>query len=117
MSAGSMEDLTPTEVAQPAILAHTAAVLSILETELGFLRHIRTENSTPPVPVLGHSLGEFAALASLGVFSLLEAISLVVRIFPALVIVAIFFSDGDLLTFDVIFVLIGFGVLKPRYGE
>lgn len=78
MGDGTLEDLTPTEVAQPAILSHSAAVLEILENELGFCSALAEGPPTgAALSVLGHSLGEFSALLSLGVFSPAEAAFLV----------------------------------------
>ncbi|MFN4213271.1 MULTISPECIES: ACP S-malonyltransferase [unclassified Exiguobacterium] len=66
MAAGSKEDLQQTEVAQPAIVAH-AASLALAYGETG---------ATPDV-VIGHSVGEYAALVIAGVIDLEEASVLV----------------------------------------
>ncbi len=62
----SMEDLVETEVQQPALVATCLAILAAL----------RTEGLEPDV-VVGHSVGEFAALASVGAIGTGEAIGLV----------------------------------------
>ena len=61
-----LEELVDTEVQQPALVATSLAVLAALET-----RGIR------PDVVVGHSVGEFAALASVSAMSNGEAIGLV----------------------------------------
>ncbi len=67
MFEGPAEDLTLTENTQPALLAHAMAVLRVIETEGG---HPLTDLA---VVVAGHSLGEYAALAAAGAFTLPEA--------------------------------------------
>ena len=61
-----MEDLVETEVQQPALVATCLAILAAL----------RKEGIEPDV-VVGHSVGEFAALASVGAIGTGEAIGLV----------------------------------------
>lgn len=57
---GSNSTLTETENAQPAIMAISIMVLRVLERDFGFRTADRVDVT------LGHSLGEFAALASSG---------------------------------------------------
>ncbi len=67
MFEGPGEELTLTENTQPALLAHSLAVLRVLETEGGFqLKH-------KAVVVAGHSLGEYSALAAAGAFPIATA--------------------------------------------
>jgi [acyl-carrier-protein] S-malonyltransferase len=61
-----LEALVGTEVQQPALVATSLAILAAL----------RTEGLEPDV-VVGHSVGEFAALASVGAIGTGEAIALV----------------------------------------
>jgi [acyl-carrier-protein] S-malonyltransferase len=63
---GPLEDLTETEVQQPALVATSLACLRAVET-LG-LR---------PAAVVGHSVGEYSALAACGALSPADAIGLV----------------------------------------
>src|SRR5271154_1781349 len=56
MFEGPAEDLTLTENAQPALMAHSLAVLRVIEGE-GALRLADTA-----AVVAGHSLGEYSAL-------------------------------------------------------
>ena len=67
MFEGPAEDLTLTENAQPALMAHSLAVLRVLEREGGFVLADRA------VVVAGHSLGEYSALAAAGGFGLGQA--------------------------------------------
>ncbi len=67
MFEGPPEDLTLTENAQPALMAHSLAVLRVLEREGGFKLADRA------VVVAGHSLGEYSALAAAGSFSIAES--------------------------------------------
>jgi [acyl-carrier-protein] S-malonyltransferase len=60
-------DLTLTENAQPALMAVSMAVIRVLEAEHG----ITVKNTA--VYVAGHSLGEYAALAAAGTFTLADA--------------------------------------------
>jgi [acyl-carrier-protein] S-malonyltransferase len=64
---GPQETLTLTENAQPALMAHSMAVIRVLEAEKGLdlARHVRF--------VAGHSLGEYSALAAAGAFSIGDA--------------------------------------------
>ena len=66
MSEGPDDQLTLTENAQPAIMAHAIAVLRVLEKEGGIAL---TEAADC---VAGHSLGEYTALCAAGAFSLAE---------------------------------------------
>ena len=63
MFEGPSEELTLTENAQPALMAHSLAVLRVLEREGGF------KLADKAVVVAGHSLGEYSALAAAGSFS------------------------------------------------
>ena len=63
MREGPAEDLTLTENAQPAIMAHAMAVLRVLEA--GGMKISEKGDA-----VAGHSLGEYTALAAAGAFSL-----------------------------------------------
>ena len=66
MREGPEDQLTLTENAQPAIMAHAIAVLRVLEREGGVL--IAAKGSC----VAGHSLGEYTALCAAGSFSLAD---------------------------------------------
>src|SRR5579871_2081602 len=70
MFEGPGEELTLTENTQPALLAHSLAVLRVLEREGGF------SLADKAVVVAGHSLGEYSALAAAGSFSVAQAASL-----------------------------------------
>src|ERR1700760_3797880 len=63
---GPEADLTLTENAQAAIMAHSMAVLRVLEKEMGLdlSKHARL--------VAGHSLGEYSALCAAGAFTLAD---------------------------------------------
>ena len=61
-----IEDLVDTEVQQPALVATSLAILAALR-----------EQGIEPDVVVGHSVGEFAALAAAGVLETGEAIGLV----------------------------------------
>lgn len=63
---GDLDELTKTHNAQPAILLHSMAVLTVLRTK-GF----------KPKVVAGHSLGEFSALVAAGVFQAMDALLIV----------------------------------------
>ena len=63
MFEGPSEELTLTENAQPALMAHSLAVLRVLEREGGF------KLADKAVVVAGHSLGEYSALAAAGSFT------------------------------------------------
>jgi [acyl-carrier-protein] S-malonyltransferase len=67
MFEGPAEELMLTANAQPALMAHSIAVLRVLESEakLDFGKHVSF--------VAGHSLGEYSALAAAGTFSLSDA--------------------------------------------
>jgi [acyl-carrier-protein] S-malonyltransferase len=66
MADGPEDTLTVTENAQPAILAHSIAVLRVIEERLG-----RVTLSA------GHSLGEFSAHVAAGTFSFSDALKIV----------------------------------------
>ena len=66
MADGPEDALTVTENAQPAILAHSIAVLRVIEERLG-----RVTFSA------GHSLGEFSAHVAAGTFSFSDALKIV----------------------------------------
>ena len=63
---GPESDLTLTENAQPAIMAHSMAILRILEKEMGL------DVAKHAYLVMGHSLGEYSALRAAGAFSLAD---------------------------------------------
>lgn len=66
MTEGPEEELTATKNAQPAILAHSVAVLRVIKDRLG------------PVSVAaGHSLGEFSAHVAAGTISFPDALEAV----------------------------------------
>ncbi len=64
MFGGSIEELTRTENAQPALMAASIAALRVLEAEGGVSVARRA------VVVLGHSLGEYTALCAAGAIDL-----------------------------------------------
>jgi [acyl-carrier-protein] S-malonyltransferase len=64
---GPGEELVLTENTQPALMAHSLAVLRVLEKEGGFT--LRQKAAV----VAGHSLGEYSALAAAGSFSIADA--------------------------------------------
>jgi [acyl-carrier-protein] S-malonyltransferase len=66
MREGPEEELTLTENAQPAIMAHAIAVLRVLEREGGLSLAAKGKC------VAGHSLGEYTALCAAGAFSLAD---------------------------------------------
>jgi [acyl-carrier-protein] S-malonyltransferase len=68
---GPAESLTLTENTQPALLAHSLAVMRVLETEAG------VDLARDAAFVAGHSLGEYSALAAAGSLSLADAARLV----------------------------------------
>ena len=70
MFEGPGEELVLTENTQPALLAHSLAVLRVLETEGNFRLADRA------ALVAGHSLGEYSALAAAGAFTPAEAAGL-----------------------------------------
>src|SRR3978361_663595 len=63
MFEGPHEELTLTENTQPALMAHSLAVLRVLEREGS------TTLQRKALVVAGHSLGEYSALAAAGAFS------------------------------------------------
>jgi [acyl-carrier-protein] S-malonyltransferase len=68
---GPAETLTLTENTQPALLAHSLAVMRVLQTEAG------VDLARDAAFVAGHSLGEYSALAAVGAFTLADAARLV----------------------------------------
>jgi len=66
MFAGPEDRLTLTENAQPAIMANAIATLRVLERDFG-VKLLEKASC-----VAGHSLGEYAALAAIGAFSLAD---------------------------------------------
>src|SRR5919112_114918 len=68
MWTGPEDELTLTHNAQPAILAHSAAILAVVGGRLG-----------PPCSGAGHSLGEYSAHVGAGTLSPVEAARLVRR--------------------------------------
>ncbi len=64
---GPQETLTLTENAQPALMAHSLAVMRVLEAEHGL------NLATQVKFVAGHSLGEYSALAAAGAFTIGDA--------------------------------------------
>ncbi|QKX01482.1 ACP S-malonyltransferase [Wolbachia endosymbiont of Cruorifilaria tuberocauda] len=69
---GSIEELTITENAQPAIMAVSIAILRAMEYVLG--RHIFSDQNAKYV--CGHSVGEYTALCAAGALTLESAIKL-----------------------------------------
>jgi [acyl-carrier-protein] S-malonyltransferase len=67
MFEGPAEELTLTENTQPALMAHSLAVLRVLEREGHFAL------ADKAVLVAGHSLGEYSALAAAGAFTVAKA--------------------------------------------
>ena len=65
MFEGTKEELTQTEVTQPAIFIHSMAILKVLE------------DSFKPDLVAGHSLGEFSSLVAAGVLNFEDGLRLV----------------------------------------
>ncbi|MVO98612.1 ACP S-malonyltransferase [Paenibacillus lutrae] len=64
---GTMEELSQTEITQPAILTVSVAAFKVITNETDLV----------PSLVAGHSLGEYSALVSAGVISLADAVRLV----------------------------------------
>ena len=64
---GPLDQLTLTENTQPALMAHSLAVVRVLEAEKG-LRFAGTVKL-----VAGHSLGEYSALAAAGAITIADA--------------------------------------------
>ena len=73
MFAGPIEQLTLTENAQPALMAASIATLRVLEREAGI------GVATHAVLVMGHSLGEYSALAAAGALKLADTARLLRR--------------------------------------
>ena len=67
MFEGPGEELVLTENTQPALMAHSLAVLKVLEKEGGLTLRQRA------AVVAGHSLGEYSALAAAGAFDIADA--------------------------------------------
>jgi [acyl-carrier-protein] S-malonyltransferase len=67
MFEGPGEELVLTENTQPALMAHSLAVLRVLEKEGGWALRQKA------VVVAGHSLGEYTALAAAGAFTVADA--------------------------------------------
>jgi [acyl-carrier-protein] S-malonyltransferase len=67
MFEGPADELTLTENAQPALMAHSLAVLRVIEREGGIALADRA------AVVAGHSLGEYSALAAAGAFGVADA--------------------------------------------
>jgi [acyl-carrier-protein] S-malonyltransferase len=67
MFEGPAEELTLTENTQPALMAHSLAVLRVLEREGS------TTLQRKALVVAGHSLGEYSALAAAGAFTVADA--------------------------------------------
>ncbi len=67
MFEGPGEELTLTENAQPALMAHSLAVLRVIEREAGLAL------ADKAAVVAGHSLGEYSALAAASSFSVAQA--------------------------------------------
>src|SRR6204780_2526405 len=67
MFEGPGEELVLTENTQPALMAHSLAVLRVLETE----GHISIKSKA--IVAAGHSLGEYSALCAVGAFSIADA--------------------------------------------
>lgn len=66
MCEGPESELTLTANAQPALMAHSMAVVRVLEKEFGIKLKDRAAF------VAGHSLGEYSAACAAGVFSLAD---------------------------------------------
>ena len=67
MFEGPADELQMTENTQPALMAHSLAVLRVLEREGG------TTLQRKAFVVAGHSLGEYSALAAAGAFTVTDA--------------------------------------------
>jgi [acyl-carrier-protein] S-malonyltransferase len=70
MTEGPENELTLTANAQPALMAHSMAVVRVLEKEFGIV--LKDKASF----VAGHSLGEYSAACAAGVFSLADTAKL-----------------------------------------
>ena len=66
---GPMEELTQTANAQPALMAHSVAMMRVLEKDAGY-------KVSDAMFVAGHSLGEYSALCAAGALSLSETAKL-----------------------------------------
>ena len=66
---GTPEELSRTEITQPAILTVSIAAFRVLELELG--------RPASPLCMAGHSLGEYTALVAAGALSLADGVRLV----------------------------------------
>jgi [acyl-carrier-protein] S-malonyltransferase len=67
MFEGPGEELILTENTQPALMAHSIAVLRVLETEG------KVDIKSRAIVAAGHSLGEYSALCAVGAFTVAEA--------------------------------------------
>jgi len=67
---GPADQIKQTEIAQPAILTHSIAVLRIIQRELGI-----SDLSALCRVMMGHSLGEFSALCAAGAISFVDVLS------------------------------------------
>jgi [acyl-carrier-protein] S-malonyltransferase len=67
---GPADRLTLTKNAQPALMTVSMAALAVLKQEYGVMSGVL------PTFVAGHSLGEYSALAAVGVFSIADAAKL-----------------------------------------
>src|SRR6202142_525926 len=67
MFEGPGEELVLTENTQPALMAHSIAVLRVLEAEGGIAIKSRA------IVAAGHSLGEYTALCAVGAFTVADA--------------------------------------------
>ena len=67
MFEGPSEELTLTENTQPALMAHSLAVLRVLEREGGL------DIKGRAIVAAGHSLGEYSALCAVGAFTVADA--------------------------------------------
>jgi [acyl-carrier-protein] S-malonyltransferase len=67
MFEGPAEELVLTENTQPALMAHSIAVLRVLEAEGGI------DIKSRAIVAAGHSLGEYSALCAVGAFTVADA--------------------------------------------
>lgn len=67
MFEGPGEELVLTENAQPALMAHSLAVLRVVEAEGGL------DIKSRAIVAAGHSLGEYSALCAVGAFTVADA--------------------------------------------
>ena len=67
MFEGPAEELVLTENTQPALMAHSIAVLRVLESEGGI------DIKSRAIVAAGHSLGEYSALCAVGAFTVADA--------------------------------------------